>query len=285
MKKTSAYSLFILSSFLFSCGSSPNSASESKEPTEDMHKSMAMEMQAPRAMAGLSTIPAPTGTNVHLCMAKEAINNISNYAASSQKVGTQSSFVFKTAQLLDYINASQSTIVNFIFGSNTANDSLFLYMAPVTQDGTHLFYDRNDTCFVLSETYAVDIPTTLERQTSTIDTFFMEAMCVTDAQAMIDAYATSQRKPGNNGWLYNAHDLAGYLMAGMNAGGMEYTQFILALDGNGVADLIIVGSNDGTNHMYFDFNQKQCVMENVTPCPYCDIASGGTTFDSPPCSY
>lgn len=284
MKKTSVYSLLFLSSLLFSCGgsntdSTGNAGAEKTAEAPAAQKAMMAPPPAP-----LTVIPAPTG-NVELFATKEAINYAANYMKYGQKL-PQYSFVFNTQELIDYIDASQSSIVNFVLGMNNAQDSLFLFMAPVGQDGGHQFYQRNDTCFVLSETYAVNISTTLEPQASNaIDTFFMEAMSTSKAARMIAAFQNAPRISKNNGWLYNAHDLAGYLHAGIAGGGMQYTQFILALDDNGITHLIIVGSNDGTNHMYFEFNTTQCVMENAKPCPYCDIISGGSTFDPPSCTY
>lgn len=281
MKKISIYSLLFLGFFAASCGNSGGSNSNSETTVSETAAPEAERMMAamPAPAAGHS-IPAPQGGNTHLFSALMAMDYASNYSGVQQKLA-QTSFVFESQQLLDYINASNSTILNFVLGSNQAHDSLFLFVAPVGKNGKHVFYKQNDSSFVLAETHAVAIPTTLETQQATIDTFFMEAMDIATAQGMIGAYSQYGKMPTQHGWLYNARDLAGYLQAGINAGGMQYTQIILSLDKKGIPHLIIVGSNDGVNHMYFEFNQNQCIMENSAPCPQCDIASGGSTFDPP----
>lgn len=287
MRKISAYSLLFLGLLAASCGGNGGNANSSNaDSVAAAPEAQRMMAAAPPLAAGQHTIPAPQGGDTKLFSALMAKDYADNYSGIQQKI-TQNSFVFESQQLLDYINNSNSTILNFVLGANQALDSLFLFVAPVGKDGKHVFYDRNDTCYVLCETYAVAIPTTLEaQQSSTIDTFFMEAVDLQGAIGMINAYAGSNTMPKQHGWLYNARDLAGYLQAGLSApGGMQYTQFILSQDKKGVPHLIIVGSNDGTNHMYFDFNQEQCVMDNAMPCPFCDIASGGSTFDPPPCNF
>jgi hypothetical protein len=282
MRKISVYSLLFLGFLVASCGSNGGSNSNTANAESEAAAPEAERMMAamPAPAAGQHTIPAPQGGNAKLFSALMAKDYSDNYAAVQQKL-RQNSFVFESQQLLDYINNSNSTILNFVLGANQAYDSLFLFVAPVGRDGRHVFYNRNDSFFVLAETHAVAIPTTLETQPPSIDTFFVEAMDVNTAQAMIGAYGQAGKMPIQHGWLYNARDLAGYLQAGINAGGMLYTQIILSLDKKGIPHLIIVGSNDGVNHMYFEFNQNQCIMENSVPCPQCDIASGGSTFDPP----
>ncbi|GAA4460535.1 hypothetical protein GCM10023093_03350 [Nemorincola caseinilytica] len=237
-------------------------------------------------MTAHDTLAPDPGEVDHLFRVTEALTYIENYKNSATKV-PQYSFVFKTQELLDYLQARGNSIVNFVVGQNANEDSLFLFLASVDDSGKNEYLSRNDTCFLLAGTNFVNIPTTLEQQSSNvIDTFFIEAMNVTDAQSMIDYYQQSSAiRNKNNGWLYNANDLAGYLHAGINAGGMEYTQFILAMDGNNIIHLVIVGSNDGTNHMYMGYRGQSCVMENTTPCPQCNTVSGGTTFDPPICTY
>lgn len=281
MRKISAYSLLFLGLLAASCGGNGGNANSSNaDSVAAAPEAQRMMAAAPPLAAGQHTIPAPQGGDTKLFSALMAKDYAVNYSGIQQKI-TQNSFVFESQQLLDYINNSNSTILNFVLGANQALDSLFLFVAPVGKDGRHVFYDRNDSNFVLSETHAVAIPTTLETQQATIDAFFVEAMDIATAQGMIGAYSQSGKMPTQHGWLYNARDLAGYLQAGINAGGMLYTQIILSLDKKGIPHLIIVGSNDGVNHMYFEFNENQCVMENSTPCPLCDIASGGSTFDPP----
>jgi hypothetical protein len=282
MKKVTVYSLVLLS-FLFSACGENNSQSGNNSESEDLQAPKQAMRSAAAMPHHIGNIPAPIG-GAQLFSTNKANNYISNYNSSSVKL-RQSSFVFRTQELLDYLNASGNSIVNFIVGQNDAEDSLFLFAAPVDQQGNHQYYERNDTCFVLAETYVVDIPTTLEQETSTIDTYFIEAMSTSRAQSMIDAYAQMPSfKNKNNGWLYNANDLAGYLQSGIDAGGMEYTQFILSMNKTDI-DLIIVGSDNGADHMYFNFTGNTSVMDNMKPCPYCDIVSGGTSFDAPSCTY
>lgn len=286
MKRSLAFVLpLILCCFLFSCGSGGNAGNNASTP-EAAVPPMA-EMAAMRAMpTHMDTIPAPTGYIPHLFRTKEALDYIGRYAAATRQIG-QFSFVMNTQDLLNYLNATHNSIVNFVIGQNATDDSLFLFLASVDDKGENQYYNRNDTCYLMAGNNLVDIPTTLEiQQTNVIDTYFLEAMTTTDAQSMIDFYqsnySASQR---NNGWLYNAHDLAGYLQAGLNAGGMQYTQFILAMDANRTIHLVIVGSDDGTNHMYMGYAGKSCVMENTSPCPVCNTMSGGSTFDPPKCTY
>jgi hypothetical protein len=283
MKKVTVYSLVLLS-FLFSaCGSNTTREGNNASENDELQTPKSAKRSAAVAPHRIGHIPAPI-SGAQLFTTKRANKYIANYNASSEKL-QQTSFVFRTQELLDYLNASGNSIVNFIIGENNTEDTLFLFAAPVDQQGNHQYYQRNDTCFVLGETYVVDIPTTLEQETSAIDTYFIEAVSTSRAQSMIDAYASIPSfKNKNNGWLYNANDLAGYLQAGIDAGGMEYTQFIMAMKKTEI-DLIIVGSNNGTNHMYFNFSGNTNVMDNGQPCPYCDIVSGGTSFDAPSCTY
>lgn len=281
MRKVTLTVSALATAFLFSCGGSGTNESKSTE-TQEAQMMQGMPANA-KGMHGIGHIPVPSDT-MHIFPVTDAISFINNYGGSNSIV-QQYSFTFNTAELLAYLENAGSSVVNLILGQDAQGTSLRLFIAPVGVDGRHQFMTRNDTCFVLTQNNGVTIPDHLEAQTATIDTYFVEAMDTARAQKMIDEYKNMQRKADNNGWLYNANDLIGFLRGGINVqGGMPYTQFILAIR-DGKTDLIATGSQDGVHHMYFGYNGKCCVMEHFNPCPVCLTESGGSTLDSPTCNY
>ena len=280
MRKVKLTVSAVAMSLLFSCGSSETKESNT---AESQAPEMMQAMQAPKFRGEIGPVPVPSDT-MHITPATDAIKNIANYVNSNGTI-PQYSFTFNTAELLAYLESTNSSILNLILGQDKQGTQMYLYIAAVGADGKHQFMTRNDTCFVLSQGAMVSVPDHLEAEAATIDTFLVEALDTARAQQMISGYQSGQLQKKNNGWLYNANDLIGFLRAGINVqGGMPYTQFILALR-DGKTDIIATGSQDGVHHMYFGYNGKCCVMEHFNPCPTCLTESGGTTFDQPTCSY
>ena len=281
MRKITLTVSALATALLFSCGG--NETKESNSSATNEPKMMQEMPMATRVKGDIGPVPVPSDT-MHITPATDAIKNIANYTNSNGSI-PQYSFTFNTGELLAYLESTNSSIINLILGQDKQGTQMYLYIAAVGADGKHQFMTRNDTCFVLSQGAMATVPDHLEAEVATIDTFLVEALDTASAQQMISGYRNGQPQKKNNGWLYNANDLIGFLRAGMNVqGGMPYTQFILALR-DGKTDIIATGSQDGVHHMYFGYNGKCCVMEHFSPCPFCMTESGGTTFDTPTCNY
>jgi hypothetical protein len=263
MRKITLTVSALATALLFSCGGSETKETKSSE-TQDAQ--MMQAMPAAKVKGGIGPIPVPNDT-MHIFPVTDAIEYIENFTNSNGTI-QQYSFTFNTAELLAYLEGTHSSIMNLMLGQDK-----------------HQFMTRNDTCFVLTQGASANVPEHLEAEVATIDTFLVEAMDTARAQQMIAAYQNGQYQKKNNGWLYNANDMIGFIRAGINAqGGMQYTQFILAVR-DGKIDLIATGSQDGVHHMYFGYNDKCCVMENFNPCPTCLTVSGGSTLDKSHCNY
>ncbi len=280
MRKITLTVCTLATALLFSCGGSETKETKSAE-TQDAQ--MMQAMPAAKVKGGIGPIPVPNDT-MHIFPVTDAIECIDNFTNSNGTI-QQYSFTFNTAELLTYLEGTHSSIMNLMLGQDKQGTKMYLFIAPVGEDGRHQFMTRNDTCFVLTQGANANVPNHLEAETATIDTFLVEALDTARAQQMIAAYQNGQYQKKNNGWLYNANDMIGFLRAGINVqGGMQYTQFILAVR-DGKIDLIATGSQDGVHHMYFGYNDKCCVMENFNPCPTCLTVSGGSTLDKSHCNY
>lgn len=200
---------------------------------------------------------------------KMAQNNIAVHGLDTNL----NSFVFNAADLKGYIAATSSPTIELILCSDTADSTPILAFIPVDRNGDHHYLKnlQNNECYVAA---SMKTPPAIEATYGTggvrtrIPNFYFGAARIDYANLWLTGYIGAVSANENNTWIYSADLIEKYITkAGTD---MKFIEFKLCRSG-GVLTLLASGIDAQYKHMYFDYQSKDCILENFNPCPFCAV--------------
>jgi len=208
-------------------------------------------------------------------------------------------FCFHAEHLRGYIDSVQSPIIQFFLAKDTSKAGTQLYMmaSPIDSSGLNAYYQFNGNSFVLSscdtyqhglnvpkpgdigDTIALNLP-----NTAMLKSYFVGAMPSSTAHDSAKAYLQTINSTGRpilaNSWLYSANDLLEMIKEGEKLSDpLKFVAVYLAFNNNHV-DIMICGLTGSGKQIQFNYNKKQCVLENANPCPTCYVSTTGTILSA-----
>lgn len=215
---------------------------------------------------------------------------IDTYLVDTNKNNTAYCFLLNATYLKQYMDSCKSPIIQFFLGEDTTVQpvrQLYLFAAMIDSTGGNSYLKYKSRYYALKSymlpsgalppgTLSDVIPT---QGSPVVRNFYAEALSTDNAHLLIYNYQHNnfRKNRTSNSWLYNANDLETYITS---ANKIKYIEAILSIN-RGSLDLIFLGVDSLNNQMFFNYNGKQCVLENANPCPICEQNNGGLTMSVP----